>query len=54
MGLGEGFGVLEWRPGDVSNDAVKKTTLGAGIASSRIPASEKSLRKKHLSIRKEI
>ena len=54
MGFGEGFGVLEWRPGDTSNDAVKKTTPGAGISSSRIPASEKSLRKKHLPIRKQI
>ena len=54
MGFGKGFGVLEWRPGDTSNDTVKKTTPGAGIASSKIPASEKSFRKKHLSIRKEI
>ena len=35
MGFGEDFRVLECRPGDTSNDTVKKTTPGAGIASSR-------------------
>ena len=54
MGFGEGFGVFEWRPGDTSNNTVKKTTPGAGIASSRIPASEKLLIKKHLTIRKKL
>ena len=54
MGFVEGFGVLEWRSGYISNDTVNKATPGAGIASSRIPASEKSFRKKHLTIRKEI
>ena len=34
------FWSLEWRPGDTSNDTVKKTFPGAGIASSRIPVSE--------------
>ena len=54
VGFGESFGVLEWRSGDTSNDTVKKTTPGAGIAPSRMSTSEKSLRKKHLTIRKEI
>ena len=54
MGFGEDFGVLECRLGDTSKDTVKKITSGAGIASSRISASEKSLIKKRLTIRKEI
>ena len=54
MGVGKGFGVLEWRPGDTCNDTVKRTTPAAGITSSRILALEKSLIKKHLTIRKEI
>ena len=54
MGFGRDFGVLEWRPGDTCNDTVKRTTPGAGIASNRILASEKSLIKKHLTIWKEM
>ena len=54
VGFGEGFRVLECWPGDTNNDTVKKTTSGAGIASRRIPASEKALIKRHLTIRKEI
>ena len=49
-----GFGVIECKPGDTSSDTVKKTIHGAGIASSRILASEKSLIKKYLTIWKEI
>ena len=54
VGFWESYWVFEWIPGDTSNDTVKKTTSGAGIAFNRIPVSKKSLIKKHLTIRKKV